>query len=101
MGLEQRNGNFYYYEKRREGSHVVSEYAGSGLVALLAEECARERAATEAAERRAFEQRHAEIAAISAEIDSILAMIEAFAEAVMVAAGYHKHKRQWRKRRDG
>ena len=101
MALEQRNGNFYYYEKRREGDRVVSEYVGSGMAAVLAEECAKMQAATKAAERRAFESRLAEFAATSAEVDNTLAKIGAMAEALMVASGYHKHKRQWRKRRDG
>jgi hypothetical protein len=43
MGLEQRKGKLYYYEKRRVGRRVVSEYVGGGLLALLAHREAQER----------------------------------------------------------
>ena len=36
MGLEQRGSRFYFYEKRRVGSRVVSRYVGSGQVAAMA-----------------------------------------------------------------
>lgn len=35
MALENRNGNLYYYRKRREGNRVISEYVGGGEVGLL------------------------------------------------------------------
>ncbi len=37
MGWEERNGRLYYYEKRREGRRVVSQYVGTGT---FAEACA-------------------------------------------------------------
>ena len=30
MAWEERNGNQYYYRKRRQGNRVVSEYVGKG-----------------------------------------------------------------------
>ena len=97
MGLEYHNGNVYYYEKRREGGRVVSNYIGSGQVALLA----LERAEEEAARRRAFEQQCAEIAELSARVDEAVDRLMLLAEVQLVASGLHKHKRQWRKRRNG
>ncbi len=35
MALEERNGNYYYYKKEREGNRVVSKYYGKGELANL------------------------------------------------------------------
>lgn len=93
------NGNFYYYKNRREGGRVVSEYIGGGAAALLAAQQDKEQAQEEAREREAFERRKAEMLSTELEVDKALALLVQLAEAEMIAAGYHTHKRQWRKRR--
>ncbi len=35
MALEERNGNYYYYKKERDGNRVVSKYYGKGELANL------------------------------------------------------------------
>ena len=35
MALEERNGNYYYYKKERDGNRVVSKYYGKGELASL------------------------------------------------------------------
>ncbi len=35
MALEERNGNYYYYRKEREGNRIVSKYYGKGELASL------------------------------------------------------------------
>jgi hypothetical protein len=99
MGWEQRRGRSYYYRKVREGGRVRSKYVGSGLVAQI---CAgddgnkrRDRAAKHAADRAT---RQAE-AAIDRQLASVESAIAAMTHATLFAAGYHKHKGQWRKRR--
>ena len=54
MGIEQRrNGNLYFYKKRREGSKVISEYKGGGqIVPILQHIEARDRAEKEAERER-------------------------------------------------
>jgi hypothetical protein len=94
MGLKQRNGNLYFYENRREGERVVSNYIGGGPLAL-------ERAEEEAVKRQAFEQQRAEIAGLSASVDTAVDRLMQMAEVQLVASGFHRHKRQWRKRRNG
>ena len=99
MGLEQRNGRFYYYRKVREGGHVRSKYVGSGMLAeLCAEDDKDERRdlAAERAAHRATQQAEAEIDRQLAETESALA---AMTHATLFAAGYHRHKGQWRKKR--
>jgi hypothetical protein len=99
MALETRRGRLYYYQKLRIGRRVVSVYAGGGeLGALCADLQALE--TDRLNERR--RQRHQEHAAIAADDPALLALECALAtltRAVLVANGYHQHKRQWRRYR--
>ena len=101
MGIEtRRNGNAYYYRKVWENGRCRSEYAGGGaLGALFAQLDRAERAAQalERAERRAQAEaeREAERAAWG-----LLAEAQQLAALAMLAAGYRRHRGQWRKRRN-
>ena len=99
MGWEQKRGRSYYYRKVRVGGRVRSEYVGSGMLGQL---CAaddanqrRERAARRAADRAA-RQGEAQIDRQLADAESALA---AMTNATLLAAGCHRHRGQWRKRR--
>lgn len=101
MGIEARNknGNLYYYRKRREGDRVVSEYVGGGVVASLSEyQDKRERAEREAAD---LQQRaaHLSIERIDQQLDEFSELVDLLVKAELLAMGYHQHKRQWRRRR--
>jgi glucokinase len=103
MAWETRGtgGRTYYYRKRKAADgRVVSEYAGSGLLAMLEAsrmaEDRRERAATAATERAERNRMHTDEAAL----DGFCAFIDALARAALLDAGYHQHHRgEWRKRR--
>jgi hypothetical protein len=99
MGWEKRSGRSYYYRKVREGGRVRSKYVGSGIVAQICGEDdidkRRDRAAQRAADH-ATRQAEAEIDRQLADVESGLA---AMAHATLSAAGFHKHKGQWRKKR--
>jgi hypothetical protein len=99
MGWEQRNGRSYYYRKVREDGRVHSEYMGSGLLAQMSagedNDKRRERNARQAAERD-NRQTEAKIDRQLADVESALATM---IHATLSAAGYHKHKGQWRKKR--
>src|SRR5689334_10272212 len=94
----RRNGRTYYYRKQRRGGRVVSEYVGTGLAGTLGE-LYQARADAHTADARA--QRAREIAALPpddpalADLETLLAGLT---RAVLLANGYHPHKRQWRKR---
>jgi hypothetical protein len=101
MGWKRINGHDYYYRSVRSGERVASEYVGGGEAANLI-------ARIEAIEREQEEaRRHSE----RAERDRIVEQeckltewfdgIEAVADLAMEAAGYHRHKGQWRRRRYG
>ena len=91
----QRNG--YYYQSRRRGDRVVTEYLGSATWAQAAADLdafEREEAAAERAAREADLQ-------LDRDIEALGRVVRSVANAVLTASGYHTHKRQWRKQRHG
>jgi hypothetical protein len=100
MGWKQINGRFYYYRSTREGDRVRSEYVGgSETASLFAQIVASEKAEREA-ERQQWEAERQQADAEDREVADWFESIEALADAVIVAAEYHRHHRgEWRKRR--
>lgn len=99
MGWETRGNGSYYYRKVRKGGRVVSEYIGAGDVAELlakSDELDRQRRQLEAAEWRAVVESDRQQAEALAEVDEL---VKSAVAAVLIANGYHTHKRQWRKMR--
>jgi hypothetical protein len=101
MGWEDRNGKSYYYRKERESGSVRSVYVGGGetaqliaqLDAMHGDEREGKRVLARAESERWREQ--------EAELDALAGMVDAVTTGVLLAAGYHTHKRQWRLKRDG
>ena len=99
MGWETRGNGRYYYRKVRDGGRVRSEYLGAGVVAeLLAEvdDLDRQRRQLEDEARRAEVDAERRTAAALAEVDR---MVQTMTAAVLIAEGYHTHRRQWRRQR--
>lgn len=99
MGWETRGSGTYYYRKVRSGGRVRSEYIGAGFVAeALAELDARGRqaAAVQRQAWRAEAEAERRTAATLAEVDR---MVQTMTAAALIAAGYHTHRRQWRRQR--
>jgi hypothetical protein len=99
MGWEERNGNYYHYEKVREDGRVVSKYIGKGIASKLCEAMNEEKR-WEREELR-LERRKQKILdhEIDATIHDLSTHAKALTEAVLLASGYHKHKGQWRRKR--
>jgi hypothetical protein len=97
MGIEARHGNgkLYYYDKRREGDRVVSQYVGSGLVADLAQK----RAEIDKRQREAARAERMSIAEIDRRMGEFSELVDLLVKAELLTLGYHQHKRQWRRRR--
>jgi hypothetical protein len=99
MGWKLINGRRYFYKSEREGGRVKSTYFGAGdpglLMELLQAEDRQEREAKREAARAEREEANAEERAVSGWFDDV----QAVADAAMVAAGFHKHKGQWRRKR--
>jgi hypothetical protein len=99
MGWKTINGRRYYYKSERDGGRVKTTYFGareSGLlISLLELEDRAEREAELEARRAEREESDAEDRAVSSWFDDV----QAVADAAIVAAGFHKHKGQWRRKR--
>ena len=100
MAWEERNGRLYYYRKRRVGSHVVSEYIGSGSTARIAAEIDDLKRDKRKLQREIWVIQKAQNDAMDKEFNSIINLIMKLTHATLLIAGFHTHKRQWRKRRE-
>lgn len=105
MGLERRGNSHYFYEKERNGGKVRSVYAGKGELALILnqmrllkkEEDAyqKQRKSRETLRQRQTETELENIVESFADISRILT------DAFFLTNGFHQHKRQWRRKRNG
>jgi hypothetical protein len=100
MGWEQRGTNSYYYRKEREGSRVKSTYVGRGEVAHMVANLESSSAELEKLLRakksmEALEREKAEVA-----LERAVELIQLFTQASLISAGFHTHKRQWRRKRN-
>ncbi len=97
MGWERRGNHSYYYRKERGGSRVRSVYVGNsetaGLLAQL-DGIRRDEDQTERENRRRMRQN---FDAQEKAIDAMCSMNDAVVEAMLIASGFHTHKRQWRR----
>jgi hypothetical protein len=99
MGWDMRG---YYYRVRRVGGKVVRQYVGRGPLADLV-------AAADESDRLIRDQDREAAKAVSAELSDLEdglrgldELVEAVARALLLAAGYRRHKRgEWRKHRGG
>jgi hypothetical protein len=90
----------YYTRSKKVNGRVVREYVGTGRVAeLVAQMDATERADREA-ERASRRAEKADLATLDAEIKALAEITDLAARAALLAAGYHQHKREWRKKRE-
>jgi hypothetical protein len=99
MGWKTINGRRYFYKSEREGGRVKSTYFGAGESgSLMAAWIALERL-ERAEEREWLREEREESDAAEWTISDWFDDVQAVADAAMVAAGFHKHKGQWRRKR--
>jgi len=99
MSWETRGNHRYYYRRRKVDGRVIAEYIGAGDVAeALAglDEDARRQQQHAAAEWRALVDTDRRQVATLTELDDL---VRSAVAGVLIANGYHTHKRQWRKMR--
>jgi hypothetical protein len=99
MAIEFRGGHAYYYRKRWRGGRVVSEYVGGGLLALIVAERAEAEHAERAAAAEAWRAERTRLEAEDRAHAEYFDAVEARVREMLTAAGYHRPKRRWRKRR--
>ena len=101
MGWENRDGRRYYYRKHRVGESVYSEYIGKGLLAEIASEQDELLRYQLQQENEAFKETVNRNKEIDSELDSLIDLTRIFVRASLLLSGYHPHKGQWRKKRNG
>ena len=100
MGWEVHGRCRFYTRSRKVAGRVVREYVGTGAVAELA---AAADALRRADRRAAMEARRAEEDRWRAALGPLLALsrvADLMARAALLAGGYHRHARTWRKKRN-
>jgi hypothetical protein len=99
MGWKTIKGRRYYYKSEREGGRVKTTYFGAGesglLMLLLQLEDRAEREAEREKRQADKEEFETEEKAVAEWFDDV----QTVADAAIVAAGFHKHKGQWRRKR--
>jgi hypothetical protein len=102
MAWEQRKGRAYYYRKVWQDGTCRSEYVGRGRTAGLIseiEQLRQESHTQERGERQIARNEFAELAATPEALVLLLERARSEVARALEAAGYHQHKRQWRKQR--
>lgn len=102
MGWEIRKGSkgLYYTRSKRVNGRVVREYIGTGPAAeIVAEQDELERKQRQM-DREKFDRQKEVQSSIDRKIDEETRLVQALTRAVLLVNGYHKHKGQWRKKRN-
>jgi hypothetical protein len=97
---ERGGGRYYYYRTHWVNGRPVKEYVGGGLAGRLASEA--DRIDRERREARALEERREreKLEALAAPVLELSEAAEILARAHLIAAGFHRHKGEWRHERD-
>lgn len=100
MAWETRGNNRYYYQKKRVAGKVVSEYVGRGVmareIALMDLEEKKERYDR----NRVMRQQEEEFGLFNQQVVQLSSLVKGAVEIYFIVSGFHKHKGQWRRRRD-
>jgi hypothetical protein len=99
MGWKTINGRRYYYKPEREGGRVKSTYFGAGEVGTLMARIVAFDRSDRADERERLREEREESDAEETAVSEWFDGVQAVADAAMIAAGFHKQKGQWRRKR--
>jgi hypothetical protein len=99
MAWKTINGRRYYYKSEGAGGRVKTTYFGAGEAgSLMAEMVALERL-ERAADREELREQRDEFMAEETVVSEWFDGVQAVADGAMIAAGFHKHEGQWRRKR--
>ena len=91
----------YYSRSRKVNGRMVKEYVGTGRVAELAAQLDAIKHQEREHEKAAWQEEKARLDALDANLAALIEMTDLVATAALLAAGFHQHKRQWRRKRHG
>jgi hypothetical protein len=98
--LERRGGRSYYYRSVRRGDKVSRVYMGSGELARIAHERDLMNRAIEEGRQQEERRELEKLEALAAPVQEVDDKAEVLVRAVLVAAGYRRHKGEWRLSRE-
>jgi hypothetical protein len=99
MAWETRRKRSYYYRKERRGARVHSIYTGNGEAARLMSLLDESRSEEEQLKRALAQRERQRLEVEDAEVERACSIIETLTRATLLSAGFHVHKRQWRRKR--
>ena len=99
MALERRDGNLYYYRSVRDGEKVRKVYVGAGEIARISHEGDILRRTEREAQREKQRAELERLDALAAPVKELSEAAEVLARAHLIAAGYHRHKGEYRRAR--
>jgi hypothetical protein len=99
LGWEQRGSSSYYYRKERSGRRVRSVYVGRDDIAELSAALDEMEQVQKKTKLRTERRERETFRSLDANIDSLSRVASMVTQAVLIAGGFHQHKRQWRKRK--
>jgi len=97
MGWEKRGAHQYYYRKEREGSRVRSVYVGRGEIANMISQL---QSGSPLIEQLARQTKAANDVSLDSADLGFEQAIQLLTQAALLAAGFHTHHRQWRRKRN-
>jgi hypothetical protein len=93
-------GGLYYTRSRKVDGRVVREYVGGGLLGQLAARMDAEERRRREEEVAAWKEEQERMEALTAPVEELCEGVEVLARATLLASGFHRHKGEWRKRRE-
>jgi hypothetical protein len=99
MSWNRKGRHAYFYRSIRLGDRVVKEYLGRGEEAEEAAQRIEERRKTRQSQREARIDELARLAVAEQHLRDFHELVNVLVRATLLAAEYHEHRGQWRKRR--
>jgi hypothetical protein len=100
LALEKRNGRLYYYRHVRDGDRVRKVYVGSGELARTAHEQDLIKRTIEKHRQQEEREEWEELEDLASSVEEFCEVTEILTRAYLIASGYRRYQRHWRKRRD-
>lgn len=104
MAWEQRKNTsqrYYYRSRRLPNGRVVKTYHGTGHCGARAAEVDRRKRAEQELQHHRHRALLEHIQHVAAPLDKLCEACDLITEAVLLSAGYHNHRGEWRKKRHG
>ena len=100
MALEKRDGNLYYYRHVRDGDRVRKIYVGSGELARIAYEQDLIKRTIRKHKQQEEREEWEELEGLASSVEEFCDVTEILTRAYLIASGYRRYQRHWRKRRE-